>query len=99
LAHHLPRLHERDDIHYSKTEQVIDLNRHAQRAIPSAIGIKGTELITGDTSLVFALDAGFDPYSFQFANGPGSQAAGGLPSRLAMLGILSIIEMPELQRK
>src|SRR5258707_11136917 len=29
----------------------------------SFIGIKGTEPIGGDTSVVFALDAGFDPYS------------------------------------
>jgi predicted porin len=41
----------------------------------STIGIKGTEPIGGDTSLVFALDAGFDPYSFRFSSGPGSIAA------------------------
>jgi len=40
----------------------------------SFIGIKGTEPIGGNTSLVFALDAGFDPYSFKFSNGPGSVA-------------------------
>src|SRR5437870_4496777 len=40
----------------------------------SYIGIKGTEPIGGDTSLVFALDAGFDPYSFKFSSGPGSVA-------------------------
>ena len=40
----------------------------------SFIGIKGTEPIGGNTSLVFALDAGFDPYSFRFSNGPGSAA-------------------------
>ena len=41
----------------------------------STIGIKGTEPIGGDTSLVFALDGGFDPYSFRFSSGPGSIAA------------------------
>jgi predicted porin len=41
----------------------------------STIGIKGTEPIGGNTSLVFALDAGFDPYSFRFSDGPGSIAA------------------------
>ena len=30
----------------------------------STIGIKGTKAIAGDVSVVFALDAGFDPYSF-----------------------------------
>jgi predicted porin len=40
----------------------------------SFIGIKGTEPIAGDTSLVFALDAGFDPYSLKLTNGPGSAA-------------------------
>jgi len=38
----------------------------------STIGIKGTEPIGGNLSLVFALDAGFDPYSFNFSNGPGA---------------------------
>ena len=38
----------------------------------SFIGIKGTEPIGGDTSVVFALDAGFDPYSFKLSSGPGS---------------------------
>jgi predicted porin len=40
----------------------------------SSIGIKGTERIGGDTSVVFALDAGFDPYSFKLSSGPGSAA-------------------------
>jgi hypothetical protein len=40
----------------------------------SSIGIKGTEPIGGNTSVVFALDAGFDPYSFKLSNGPGSAA-------------------------
>jgi predicted porin len=40
----------------------------------SFIGIKGTEPIGGNTSVVFALDAGFDPYSFKFSSGPGSVA-------------------------
>jgi predicted porin len=38
----------------------------------SFIGIKGTEPIGGNTSVVFALDAGFDPYSFRPSSGPGS---------------------------
>src|ERR1700704_1852302 len=41
----------------------------------STIGIKGTQPIGGNVSVVFALDAGFDPYSFRFSNGPGSVAA------------------------
>lgn len=40
----------------------------------SSIGIKGTEPIGGNVSLVFAVDAGFDPYSFKLSNGPGSVA-------------------------
>jgi predicted porin len=38
----------------------------------SFIGIKGTEPIGGNLSVVFDLDAGFDPYSLQFSNGPGA---------------------------
>jgi predicted porin len=41
----------------------------------STIGIKGTKPIGENVSVVFALDAGFDPYSFRFSNGPGSVAA------------------------
>ena len=41
----------------------------------SFIGIKGTEPIGGDTSVVFALDAGFDPYSFRPSSGAGSAHA------------------------
>jgi len=41
----------------------------------STIGINGTEPIGGTFSFVFAADAGFDPYSFRLANGPGSLAA------------------------
>src|SRR6478735_3906188 len=36
----------------------------------STIGIKGTKPIGGNFSVVFALDAGFDPYSFRFSDGP-----------------------------
>ena len=50
----------------------------------SFIGIKGTEPIGGNVSVVFALDAGFDPYSLRFSNGPGSVAANaGIPQNLA----------------
>ena len=50
----------------------------------SFIGIKGTEPIGGNVSVVFALDAGFDPYSLRFSNGPGSIAANaGIPQNLA----------------
>ena len=50
----------------------------------SFIGIKGTEPIGGDVSVVFALDAGFDPYSLRFSNGAGSVAANaGVPQNLA----------------
>ncbi|WP_426615439.1 porin [Bradyrhizobium sp. McL0616] len=46
----------------------------------STIGIKGTEPIGADFSVVFALDAGFDPYSLRLSNGPGSVAANmGIP--------------------
>jgi hypothetical protein len=41
----------------------------------SFIGIKETEPIGGNVSVVFALDTGFDPYSLRFSNGPGSIAA------------------------
>ena len=41
----------------------------------STIGIKATEPIGGNFSFIFAVDAGFDPYSFQLSNGPGSAAA------------------------
>jgi predicted porin len=41
----------------------------------STIGFKVTEPIGGGWSFVSALDAGFDPYSLQLANGPGSQYA------------------------
>ncbi len=40
----------------------------------SFIGIKGTEPIGGNISVVFALDAGFDPYSLKLSSGPGSVA-------------------------
>src|SRR5258708_15449183 len=50
----------------------------------SFLGIKGTRPIGEDFSVVFALDAGFDPYSFRFSNGPGSVAANaGIPQNLA----------------
>ena len=37
----------------------------------SNIGIKANETIGAGWSFVFDLEAGFDPYSLQFANGPG----------------------------
>jgi predicted porin len=40
----------------------------------STIGIKGTLPIAGSFSTVFALDAGFNPYSFRFSDGPRSVA-------------------------
>src|SRR6267143_462958 len=50
----------------------------------SFIGIKGTEPIGGNLSVVFALDAGFDPYFLRFSNGSGSVAANaGVPQNLA----------------
>jgi predicted porin len=46
----------------------------------STIGIKGNEPIGGNISVVFDLEAGFDPYSFRFSNGAGSVAENaGLP--------------------
>lgn len=41
----------------------------------SSVGIKGVEPMGGSFSFVFAVDAGFDPYSFRLSNGPGSAAA------------------------
>src|SRR5258705_8019164 len=50
----------------------------------SFIGIKGTEPIGGNLSVVFALDAGFYPYFFRFSNGPGSIAGNpAIPQNLA----------------
>jgi predicted porin len=40
----------------------------------SNIGIKGNEPIAPGWAFVFDLQAGFDPFSLQFANGPGSVA-------------------------
>jgi predicted porin len=40
----------------------------------SNIGIKGNETIAPGLAFVFALEAGFDPYSLQLANGPHSIA-------------------------
>ncbi|WP_027578032.1 porin [Bradyrhizobium sp. Ai1a-2] len=49
----------------------------------STIGIKGTRPIGEDFSFVFDLDAGFDPYSLRFSNGPGAIAANnGVPQNL-----------------
>jgi predicted porin len=46
----------------------------------STVGIKGVEPISGNISVVFDLDVGFDPYSFRFSNGAGSVAENaGLP--------------------
>jgi predicted porin len=39
----------------------------------SNIGIKGNEPIGAGWAFIFDLEAGFDPYSLRFANGPGSQ--------------------------
>jgi predicted porin len=50
----------------------------------SFIGIKGTEPIGANVSVVFAWDAGFDPYSLKFSDGPGSVAANaGIPQNQA----------------
>jgi predicted porin len=49
----------------------------------SAIGIKGSEPIGGNFSVLFAVDAGFDPYSLRFSDGPRSVAANvGIPQNL-----------------
>ena len=49
----------------------------------STIGIKGNEPIGKDLSVVFDLDAGFDPYSLRFSNGAGSVAASaGIPQNM-----------------
>jgi predicted porin len=40
----------------------------------SMIGIKGDEPLAPGWAFVFDLEAGFDPYSLQFSNGPRSQA-------------------------
>jgi predicted porin len=41
----------------------------------SSIGIRGIEPIGASFSFVFAVEAGFDPFSFRLSNGPGSAAA------------------------
>jgi predicted porin len=38
----------------------------------SNIGVKGNEPIGAGWSFVFDVEAGFDPYSLRFSNGPGS---------------------------
>jgi len=49
----------------------------------STIGIKGNEPIGNGLSVVFDLDAGFDPYSLRFSNGAGSVAASaGIPQNM-----------------
>ena len=49
----------------------------------STIGIKGNEPIAKDLSVVFDLDAGFDPASLRLSNGPGSVAGdAGIPQNL-----------------
>jgi predicted porin len=49
----------------------------------STIGIKGKTPIGENLSVVFDLDAGFDPYSLRFSNGPGAIAANaGVPQNL-----------------
>ena len=46
----------------------------------SILGIKGLEALAADWSFVFDLEAGFDPYSLQLANGPKSLVqADGVP--------------------
>ena len=64
-----------------ETEQLGAFGTLAPNALTNSfIGIKGTEPIGGNISVVFALDAGFDPYSLRFSNGPGSVAANaGIP--------------------
>jgi predicted porin len=57
--------------------------RAANAMSNSFIGIKGTEAIGGNFSVVFDLDAGFDPYSLRLSNGPGSIARmNGVPQDL-----------------
>ena len=57
--------------------------REANGLSNSTIGIKGKEPIGGSFSVVFDLDAGFDPYSLQFSNGPHSIALNnGVPQNL-----------------
>ena len=49
----------------------------------SFVGIKGNEPIAKDLSVVFDLDAGFDPASLRLSNGPGSVAGdAGLPQNM-----------------
>jgi len=47
----------------------------------SAIGIKGLIPLFSDVKFTYNVNAGFDPYSFQFANGPGSLVSqNGIPT-------------------
>jgi hypothetical protein len=66
-----------------ETEQVVASDRAPNALSNSTIGIKGTEPIGGNVSLVFDLDAGFDPYSLRYSNDAGSVGASrGIPQNL-----------------
>lgn len=66
---------------------LISKNSHRSLWLPapnglsqSSIGIKGNEMLGSGWSFIFNLEAGFDPYSLQLANGPRSVAEnGGVP--------------------
>ena len=68
-----------NDVYPNGVEELISKNSNRSRYVlipnglgQSNIGVKGSEAIAGDWSLVFNLQNGFDPYTLQRANGPKS---------------------------
>ena len=58
----------------SKNSNRSGIHRAPNQLTQSNIGIKGNEEFLPGWAFVFDLEAGFDPYSLKFANGPGSIA-------------------------
>jgi predicted porin len=63
-----------DEYLLSKNSNRSGFRRAPNQLTQSSIGIKGDEEIVPDWKFVFDLEAGFDPYSFRLADGPGSIA-------------------------
>lgn len=63
-----------DEYLLSKNSNGSGFHRAPNQLTQSAIGFYGDEEIRPDWKFVFDLEAGFDPYSFRMADGPGSIA-------------------------
>ncbi len=63
-----------DEYLLSKNSNRSGIHRAPNQLTQSNIGIKGNEEFLPGWAFVFDLEAGFDPYSLKFANGPGSIA-------------------------